>query len=70
MEWLLALLTSLSADPQALQAERPRAAAAVAAAYASLAPDLPSPPAPPAPPAPGRGAAAPCPTGNCPKGKP
>jgi hypothetical protein len=63
MEWLLALLTSLSADPKALELERPKAAAAVAFAYASL---LDEPPAPPAPP---KTQAAPCPSGNCPKGK-
>jgi hypothetical protein len=68
MEWLLAFLTSLSADPGVLEHERPKAAAAVAFAYAGMADGvLPAPPAPtpPAPPAPGK-AAAPCPTGNCP----
>jgi hypothetical protein len=34
--YLIALLTSLSADPAAINAEPPRAAAAVAYAYASL----------------------------------
>jgi hypothetical protein len=45
---LLALLASLSADPQEIDREPPRAAAAVAAAYASLAPDT-APTPPPAP---------------------
>lgn len=34
--YLLSLLTSLSADPAAIDAETPKAAAAVAYAYASL----------------------------------
>jgi hypothetical protein len=34
--YLIALLTSLSADPAAIDAEPPRAAAAVAYAYAAL----------------------------------
>jgi hypothetical protein len=42
----LAFLASLSADPQEIDREPPRAAAAVAAAYASLAPDAAPPPAP------------------------
>ena len=47
---LLALLASLSADPQEIDREPPRAAAAVAAAYASLAPETaPTPPPAPAP---------------------
>ena len=37
-QWLLALLASLSADPVAIDAERPKAAAAVAYAYAQFAP--------------------------------
>ena len=45
---LLALLASLSADPQEIDREPPRAAAAVAAAYASLAPEV-TPTPPPAP---------------------
>jgi hypothetical protein len=45
---ILALLASLSADPQEIDREPPRAAAAVAAAYASLAPDA-APTPPPAP---------------------
>jgi hypothetical protein len=44
---LLSLLASLSADPAAIDAEPPRAAAAVAAAYATFAPEAaPAPPAP------------------------
>jgi hypothetical protein len=44
---VLAWLASLSADPQEIDREPPRAAAAVAAAYASLAPETaPTPPAP------------------------
>lgn len=35
--WITALLTSLSADPHAADAEAPKAAAAVAVAYASFA---------------------------------
>ena len=45
---LLAFLASLSADPQEIDREPPRAAAAVAAAYATFAPDV-APPPPPAP---------------------
>jgi hypothetical protein len=45
---VLAFLASLSADPQEIDREPPRAAAAVAAAYASLAPDV-APTPPPAP---------------------
>ena len=45
---LLAFLASLSADPQEIDREPPRAAAAVAAAYASLAPEV-APTPPPAP---------------------
>ena len=36
--YLLSLLTSLSADPAAIDREAPRAAAAVSYAYAALAP--------------------------------
>lgn len=50
-QWILAFLAWLSADPQAIDLERPRAAGAVAVAYAAFAPDA-EPPAPPAPPAP------------------
>jgi hypothetical protein len=45
---LLAWLAAISAEPAAIDAEPPRAAAAVAAAYASFAPADP-PPSPPAP---------------------
>jgi len=45
---ILAFLASLSADPQEIDREPPRAAAAVAAAYASLAPEM-APTPPPAP---------------------
>ena len=40
-QWLLALLTSWSADPSAIDQEHPRAAAAVAYAYAAMAPMQP-----------------------------
>ena len=52
--WLIAWLVWLSADPAALDLERPKAAAALAAARASLRVDAaPVPPAPgPKPPAP------------------
>ena len=43
---LMALLASLSAEPQAVDREHPRAAAAVAAAYATFATEAPAPPAP------------------------
>jgi hypothetical protein len=45
---IIALLASLSADPQEIDREPPRAAAAVAAAYASLASEV-APTPPPAP---------------------
>jgi hypothetical protein len=35
--WIAALLTSLSADPHAMDVESPKAAAAVSVAYASFA---------------------------------
>lgn len=51
---IVGFLVWLSAEPQAVDLERPRAAAAVHAAMASLAKDGPTPaPAPPAP-APGK----------------
>jgi hypothetical protein len=52
--WLIAWLVWLSADPAALDLERPKAAAALAAARASLLVEAaPKPPAPgPRPPAP------------------
>jgi hypothetical protein len=46
--WIVAWLVWLSADPVAIDLERPKAAAAVAAARASLAVDAPAP-TPPAP---------------------
>lgn len=52
LELLTAILTWLTADPAAIDAERPRAEAAVAAARASLLSAAPSPPAPSPPPAP------------------
>ena len=55
-QYLAALLMSLSHDPQAGNAEPPRAAAAVAAAYAGLCVDISPPPAPA--PAPGGGCGA------------
>ena len=58
---ILALLASLSAVPQEIDREPPRAAAAVAAAYASLAPET----APTPPPAPGTCACA----GKCENGQ-
>lgn len=52
--WIVAVLTWLSAEPQAIDREAPKAAAAVAIAYAALATEAPSPPPPaPTPPAPG-----------------
>lgn len=50
LDWLVAALAALSAEPDALEREAPRAEAAVACAYASLLVDAPAPaPAPPAP---------------------
>lgn len=50
--WLIAFLVWLSADPQTIDLERPKAAAAVAAARSSMVVDA-APPAPqPKPPAP------------------
>lgn len=40
MEWLTALLTWWAADPQAIDAERPKAAAAVQVAYCSMAREI------------------------------
>lgn len=59
-EWILAILTSLSAEPGQVEQESPRAAAAVAVAYASLADQLPPPPLP----LPAAVVSPPCP--NCP----
>lgn len=44
--WLIAFLTWLSADPQAVDLEHPKAAAAVSAARASMLVDAPRPPVP------------------------
>lgn len=52
--WLTAFLVWLSADPAAIDAEAPKAAAAVAAAYAAFAVEAAPAPAPPAPPAPSK----------------
>ena len=41
MKWLAALLTWWSADPHAIDTERPRAAACVMAAHASMAREIP-----------------------------
>lgn len=50
LDWLVAALAALSAEPDALERARPAAEAAVACAYASLLADAPAPaPAPPAP---------------------
>ena len=40
MEWLAAILTWFAADPQAIDTERPRAAACVMAAHASMAREI------------------------------
>mgnify|MGYP006267527763 CR=1 FL=1 len=47
--WFVSILIWLSADPDALVVEAPKAAAAVSAARASMERDRPAPPAPPAP---------------------
>lgn len=55
--WIVAILTWLSAEPQAVEREAPKAAAAVAYAYASLGGDqapAPTPPAPKPPAPPGK----------------
>lgn len=44
--WFLSLLVWLSASPDQLEAEAPKAAAAVAVAYASMAEEPPAPPKP------------------------
>jgi hypothetical protein len=45
-EWIISLFVWLSADPAAIAAEPPRAAAAVAAARASMTAEDPQPPQP------------------------
>lgn len=59
-EFLLWLLTWLSAEPAAMDAEHPRAAAAVAAARASMVGGDTPAPVPPAPVPPAPGPACPC----------
>ena len=51
---IVGFLVWLSAEPQAVDLERPRAAAAVHAAMASMAKDGPTPPPTPPAPAPGK----------------
>jgi hypothetical protein len=62
-QWFIGILVWLSADPDAITTETPKAAAAVAVAYAALTPE-PSPTTPPKPVGPVN--AAPCINGNCP----
>lgn len=67
--WLISWLVWLSADPQAITVETPKAAAAVAVAYAALAPEPEGEPAPPKPVGPVTKPAVPappCPGGVCP----
>ena len=45
-QWLLSVLTALSADPAQIDREAPRASAAVSAAYATTAPERAPEPAP------------------------
>lgn len=59
--WLISWLVWLSADPAAITAETPRAAASVAVAYAAMAPEPEREPAPPKPVGPVS-----CPSGTCP----
>lgn len=47
--WFISVLVWLSSDPDAMNAESPKAAAAVAVAYASLAPEPDPEPKPPRP---------------------
>lgn len=64
---IIAFLVWLSADPNVITEEHPKAAAAVAVAYASLTPEPEPAPAPPKPVGPVSKAATPaCPTGTCP----
>lgn len=63
--WFISVLVWLSADPNQITEETPKAAAAVAVAYAALAPE-PTPETPPKPVGPVSVPAAPsCPNGNC-----
>lgn len=59
MDWLIALLTWLSADPSAVEKAAPRAAAAAEVAYASMTRERVE----------GEKQAAPAGKGNCPSGK-
>lgn len=61
---LISFLVWLSADPNAITAEHPKAAAAVAVAYAALTPEPDDAPPPPKPVGPVSKPA--CPTGTCP----
>jgi len=61
--WIIGWLVWLSADPESITIEKPKAAAAVAVAYAALAPEPDAPPAPPKPVGP---VSAPCKNGACP----
>lgn len=63
--WLISFLVWLSAEPAAITAETPRAAAAVAVAYAALAHEPPPPAPKPVGPV-NKPAAPPCPGGVCP----
>lgn len=65
---LISLLVWLSADPAAITAEHPKAAAAVAVAYAAYTPEpeLVSPPKPVGPVTKPATAPGPCPGGVCP----
>lgn len=45
-QWLVGTLAALSAEPQAVQREAPKAAASVAVAYAAFAPEVAPGPAP------------------------
>lgn len=62
--WFISMLVWLSADPAAITAETPKAAAAVAVAYAALTPEPDPEPKPPKPVGPVSAPA--CPNGNCP----
>lgn len=65
--WFISVLVWLSADPNQITEETPRAAAAVAVAYAALAPEPEPEPKPVKPVGPVAKPAPPlCPTGTCP----
>lgn len=63
--WFISFLVWLSADPNAITAETPKAAAAVAVAYAALAPEPAPEPRPVKPVGPVTTGTT-CPTGTCP----